>query len=348
MGQDVSSKTRIVEFDWLKVSALLLLLLVHSNLYDVFPGVIFPIKWILISDFFFVSGFLMFDSFHKRETSIKNFFKSKILSLYIPFAVAAIFYFFIEIAAGVPLKGDPLRLLSQVSLLDIFDEVNTGLYNWGFLWFIPYLLVFMFIVCILERYVKSAKHQVLIVSFVWFCAILAWVFNVPMKLGKDFSQYLLVFTVGFWLSKLELYERIMSFKTALVAVPIVALFSLNLSGLFNSNTAIETLVSLLYSNGRSIILSLSVILLVLLFLRKIKIPGNRYVKVIAETSIFIYLSEPFFSYVLRMYVFGQPTIYFAAGADFYLYLIMRGAILFVAVPLVYKVIKNWRASRQSF
>jgi len=123
------------------------------------------------------------------------------------------------------------------------------------------------------------------------------------------------------------------------------LFSIDLSGLFNENTAIETLMSLLYSNARSIVLSLSVILLVLLFLRKIKIPKNRYVELIAETSIFIYLSEPFFSYLLRRFVFGQLTISFAAGADFYLYLIMRVAILFVAVPLVYKAIKNWRASK---
>ena len=191
----------------------------------------------------------------------------------------------------------------------------------------------------------SAKYQVLIVSFLWFCTILAWVFNVPMKLGKDFSQYLLVFTIGFWLSKLRIYEKVMRFRTAYVAVPLVALFSIDLSGVFNENTAIETLMSLLYSNARSIVLSLSVILLVLLFLRKIKIPKNRYVELIAETSIFIYLSEPFFSYGLRRYVFGQPIIYFASGADFYLYLIMRGAILFVGLPLVYKVIKNWRASR---
>jgi hypothetical protein len=334
-----------VEFDWLKLSALLLLLFVHSNLYDAFPGVIHPIKWILISDFFFVSGFLAFESFHKRGTNIKSFFKSKILSLYIPFAVAATLYFFIEIAAGVVAKGDPLRLLSQVSMLDIFDKVNSGSYNLGFLWFIPYLLVFMFIFCVLEKYVKSAKYQVLIVSFLWFCTILAWVFNVPMKLGKNFSQYLLVFTIGFWLSKLRIYEKVMRFRTAYVAVPLVALFSIDLSGLFNENTAIETLMSLLYSNARSIVLSLSVILLVLLFLRKIKIPKNRYVELIAETSIFIYLSEPFFSYGLRRYVFGQPIIYFASGADFYLYVIMRGAILFVLLPLVYKVIKNWRASR---
>ena len=345
MEQAAFTKTRIVEFDWLKLSALLLLLFVHSNLYDAFPGVIHPMKWIIISDFFFVSGFLAFDSFHKRGTNIRNFFKSKILSLYIPFAVAATVYFFIEIAAGVVAKGDPLRLLSQVSLLDIFDKVNSGSYNWGFLWFIPYLLVFMFFFCVLEKYVKSAKYQVLIVSFLWFCTILAWVFNVPVKLGKDFSQYLLVFMIGFWLSKLKMYEKVMRFRIAYVAVPLVALFSVDLSGLFNVNTAIETLMSQLYSNGRSIILSLCVILLVLLFLRKIKIPKNRYVELIAETSIFIYLTEPFFSYVLRRYVFGQPEIYFAAGADFYLYVIMRGAILFVLLPLVYKVIKNWRASR---
>jgi hypothetical protein len=349
MEQTSPSKTRIVEFDWLKVSALILLLLVHSDLYDVFPGAILPVEWILISDFFFVSGFLTFDSFRRRGTNIKSFFKSKIVSPYIPFALAATFYFLFEIAVGVVATarcatGDPLRLLSQLSMLDNFDKVNSGVYNCGFLWFIPCLLVFILTFSVLEKYVKNARYQVLIVAFVWLCTVLAWVYDMPMKLGIGFSQYLLVFTVGFWLNKLKMYEKFMSFKVAFVAAPLAALFSIDLSGFFNTNSAGGTLVSLLYFNLRSVVLSICVILLVLLFLRKLHFPAYNYVELIAKSSIFIYLSEPFFSYILRKFVFGQNTIYFAAGADFYLYLVIRVAILFVLLPLLLKIVKKYRFS----
>jgi surface polysaccharide O-acyltransferase-like enzyme len=352
MGQAALSKTRIVEFDLLKVIALLLLLFVHSDLYDVFPEVILPIKWILLSVFFFVSGFLTFDSFRNRGTNLKFFFKSKIRSLYIPFAVAVTFYFLIEIATRVAASprfatGNLWRLLSQLSMLNIFDKVNSGSYNWGLLWFIPYLLLFMLTFCVLEKYVKNVRYQALIVTFFWLCTILAWVYNVPVKLGLEVSQYFLVFTVGFWLNKLRMYDGLLSFKTAYVAAPLAALFSIDFSGLFNTNNASQTFLSLLYFTGRSVILSTCVILLVLIFLRKLSFPYFHYLELIAKASIFIYLLEPIVSYAIRVSVFRQTTIYFAAGADFYIYMAIRIAVLFVALPLVFKVIKNYNVSRRS-
>ena len=44
MGQAASVKSRISEFDWLKLLALFLLFFVHSDLEAVFPGVILPLK----------------------------------------------------------------------------------------------------------------------------------------------------------------------------------------------------------------------------------------------------------------------------------------------------------------
>ncbi|TRO45808.1 acyltransferase [Candidatus Bathyarchaeota archaeon] len=329
---------RIVEFDWLKLIALFLLIFVHSDLYFVYPEIIYPVQWFLLGCFFFVSGFLIFDTFQKCEGSIRNLWKSKFLSLYIPFAAAAVFYFILQVAIGA-VPADPLRLFSHVSLLNVFDGLNS-VYNWGSLWFVPYLIAFMLIFCFTKKYVKSVKIQVLLFSIMWFCSILAWVYDTPMKLGQVFSQYFLVFMIGVWFNEFKMYERVMNFRAAYVAVPLFAVFLPSLSTLFTANNAANALTFFVYSHGRSIILSLSAILLVLLLLRKLVFPRNRFVELIAATSIIIYLMEPFCSYLLRSYVFGQTTIYFDSGTEFYLYQILRITILLFIVPLIVKAAKT--------
>jgi len=258
------------------------------------------------------------------------------LSLYVPFLAATIFYFALETAMG-SVPADPLRLFSQVSMLNIFDRLNS-VYNWGFLWFIPYLLVFMLIICLLEKYVKNVKFQVLVAAFVWFGTILAWAYDTPLKLGLLFTQYFLIFMIGFWLNKLKIYESVVSFRTACIMSPLVALFLMNSTTLLSFSNTTEALGSLLYSNGRSIVLSLAAVLLVLLILRTLRIPRSRLVELVATTSVLIYLIEPFSSYLLSNYIFGQPTIYFAAGGQFYLYQLTRIVVLLVLLPLMVKAV----------
>jgi hypothetical protein len=70
-----SPRSRIViEFNYLKITALFLLIFVHSDLIIAFPEVIYPVQWFLLSAFFFMSGFLAYDSFHRRGDSIRLFF----------------------------------------------------------------------------------------------------------------------------------------------------------------------------------------------------------------------------------------------------------------------------------
>jgi hypothetical protein len=337
MEQTSSIRPRLPEFDWLKVLAFILLVFVHSDLESVFPEIILPLKWFMISCFFFVSGFLAFNSFHKRSANIRVFLKTKLLLLYVPFVAAILLYFGLQTTIEMA-AVNIWQLLSSVTLLNIFDSMNT-LYNWGFLWFIPYLLLFMLIFCLLEKYVKNLKAQVLLVLLLWFITLLAWVFDTELKLGLLFSQYFLVFMIGVWLNKLGLYEKVMSVKTALVTVPFIALFALDFSSLFTFDSALETLKALLYSNVRSIILSLSGVLLVLILLRKLRFPRNRFVELIAITSIFIYLLDPFFGFIVSNYVFGQPTMYVSDGVAFYLYLIARIFILLVLLPFVVNAIR---------
>ena len=338
MEQTAFTKTRIAEFDWLKTLALLLIVFVHSDLYFVFPELMYPTQWFLVSCFFFVSGFLAYNSLHKRDASIRHFLKSKILMLYVPFVAVSVFYSFLQAAIG-SMKFNLLQLLSQITLINILDVMNSA-YNWDFLWFVPYLLVFMGLFCFVEKYVTNSKLQVLLVSALWFCTILAWVYDTELKLGQVFSQYFLVFMVGFWINKFDMYEKVTRFRAASVMVPIVVLFSLDLSTFFTLDTTTEALKYLLYSNGRSIIFSLSAVLLVLLILRRMKIPRNRFVEWIATISILIYFMDPFFGYTISNYIFGQPVIYFAAGAEFWFYILVRIAVLFLVLPFAMKVVNK--------
>ncbi len=301
-----------------------------TDLIIAFPNIIYPVEWFLLSVFFFIGGFLAYDSFHRRRESLQSFFKPKTRSLYIPFLIATVFYFFIEVYLGM--KINPIELISQVSMMNIFDSLNT-IYNWSSLWFIPYLLAFMLIVCLLEKYVKNIRIQLFIVSVLWLSTILLWVYDTPMRLGQLFSEFLLVFMVGFWVNKLKIYSKIMSSKMAYFAVPSATLFAFNFSSFFNYNNGVNAFDAFMYSDSRIIIFSIALVLLALLFLRKSKVRQNSFITLIASKSAFIYLAEPFISYAILRLVFGQTEIFFADGTAFYFYQAVRIVVLLVLLPL---------------
>jgi fucose 4-O-acetylase-like acetyltransferase len=332
------ARSRIIaEFNWLKIVALALLIFVHSDLIIVYPNIIYPVQWFLLSAFLFISGFLAYDSFYRRGESMRRFFKTKAKSLYVPFLVATVVYFMLQIFFGM--KPDPFYLVSQTSFLNMFDVLN-AVYNWGFLWFIPYLFVFMLILCLLEKYVKSVRIQLLMVSLLWLSTILLWVYDSPLRLGQLFSQFFLVFMFGFWVNKLKIYEKIMSFKIAFIAFPVVMFFSVDLSGFFTYENQVEAFKGLLYSNVRIIVFTLGLVLLSLLFLRKIRIPKNGFVKRVASKSVFIYLCEPFITLMLVLLFFGRTEIYFAEGTLFWAYQLVRVVVLLILLPLGLIAIKT--------
>ncbi len=319
----------ISELSILKVVALVLLIFVHSDLIVAYPKVMYPLQWFLLSVFFFIGGYLAYASFQKRGKSLKHFFKNKALTLYVPFVVAVLFYLGIEVALGVKLTL--MQVVSQLSMLNIFATINS-VNNWGTLWFIPFLLLFMTITCLLEKYVKSTKKQLLAISALLACTTALWLYETPLMLDSLFSQYLLVFVFGFYISKFKLYEKLMTRKMAVIAFLFVAFFIVDFSGFFNYSTVLNALQAQLYFNTRSIMLTLGLVLLALMFLRKIKMPVNGLAKQIADHSILIYLYEPFVSFLLLTYGFGQGEALFASGIMFYLYQASRIAILLVAIP----------------
>ncbi|MCW4028591.1 MAG: acyltransferase [Candidatus Bathyarchaeota archaeon] len=331
---DSSPQARIIsEFNYLKITALILLLFVHSDLVVVYPDAMFQVQGFLLSAFFFISGYLAYDSFHRRDSSLTRFFKSKARTLYLPFAIAVIFYFAFQSVMGLPFN--PIKLGSQLTMLNIFDSVNS-VYNWSSLWFIPYLLLFMLIICLLDKYVKSTKIQLLTVAAVWLTAIMLWVYTSPFRLGELFTQFLLVFAFGFYINKFNLYEKILNYKMAAIALPVVIFFAIDLTYLVSGNPWL----SQLYFNLRTILLTAGLVLLALLLLRKLHVPKNGFAQQIAKRSAYIYLAEPFISFAILTLVFNMPDTFFASGPLFYLYQGVRIVICIILVPLGFMLIKN--------
>jgi hypothetical protein len=259
---------------------------------------------------------------------------------------ATIFYFVFQNILGQK-SFDLVKLGSQLSMLNIFDRLNS-IYNWASLWFIPYLLAFMLVICLIEKYFKDLKIQVLAVSLVWLSTLTLWVYDSPFRLGQLFSQFLLVFIFGFYVSKFKIYDRIMNFKMAALVIPLVIFFSFNFSGLFSYANVVSGFESQLYFNIRSIVLTLGLVLLALLFLRKIKVPKNGFAKQIATRSAFIYLLEPFISYLILTYIFGASDSFFLdGGIEFYAYQAVRVAVLLFGVPLVFIAYRKYQKTKSS-
>jgi fucose 4-O-acetylase-like acetyltransferase len=318
--------------------------MVHSDLIISYPAYTYPFQWFLLSAFFFMSGYLTYSSFKRRNNGIRRFMKAKAKSLYSLFLIACIFYFVLQFSLG--LKADMLKLISQISMANIIDSVNS-VYNWGSLWFIPYLLVFMFIIIVLEKYIKSMRLQLLIVSPIWLGSILLWVYDSPLKLGLLFSEFIFVFMIGFWINKLKLYQKVVSKKTAFFAVLLIVLLAYDLSNLFNFNSAVQAFKALVYTNIRIVGLSLSAVLLALLFLRKIEINKNRFVRRIARRSAFVYLSEPFISFLILHLMFQVPEIYVSDGLLFIIYQFARVMVLLFLLPLFFIAVSDYLKKRAS-
>jgi hypothetical protein len=331
-GKHPKKRGHLSELTILKITALVLLIFVHSDLLFAYPAIMQPIEWFLLSVFFFVGGYLAYSSFQKRNRSLKEFFKSKALTLYLPFVAAVLCYLFLDAFWGANVEA--AAVVSQISMLNIFAGLNS-VYNWGTLWFIPFMLLFMVITCVLEKFVRNTKIQLLAISILLTITTVLWIHGSPLRLDGLFNQYLLVFVFGFYISKFKLYDRIMTYKTGLVALPIVIFFSIDLSSLFNYNTILDAFAAQFYFNCRSIMLTLSLVFLTLMALRRIKLPVNGFTKQIADHSAFIYLSEPFISFLILTYVFGQGEAFFASGLTFYLYQGVRIVVLLGVIPFAF-------------
>lgn len=143
-------RNRIPELDFLRSSAILLLLVHHSGLYQFKIGS-FPlaslskfINHFLLGAFVFISGFLTTITLYRRQIAdLPGYYRSRSIRLYIPYFVALLLFIFI-LGIQVSTRELIIHLLGLQILLSpkYSDPMRT-------LWFISLLVILLSIVPIL-------------------------------------------------------------------------------------------------------------------------------------------------------------------------------------------------------
>jgi len=78
-------------------------------------------------------------------------------------------------------------------------------------------------------------------------------------------------------------------------------------------------------------------------LRLVKVPRNRFIESVSKNSIFIYLLDPLFAYILLSELFGFDSFQPFTLPQFYLYQAIRVGVLFVLLPFSVRGLKRIRA-----
>jgi peptidoglycan/LPS O-acetylase OafA/YrhL len=152
-------RDRILELDFIRSLAVLLLLIHHSGVYQFQIGS-FPlsalsiyVNHLLLGAFVFISGFLIATTLSRREMiRLSDFYRSRLVRLYLPYLVALflfVFYLGIRVSSGefiIHIMG------LQVFLSPKFSEPILTL------WFISMLVIFLSIAPILIVSLKKIAH----------------------------------------------------------------------------------------------------------------------------------------------------------------------------------------------
>jgi peptidoglycan/LPS O-acetylase OafA/YrhL len=152
-------RNRIPELDFLRSSAILLLLVHHSGLYQ-FTIASFPlvslsrfINHFLLGAFIFISGYLTSITLYRKEISdLPGYYRSRSIRLFIPYIVALLLFIFI---LGIQVSTQ--ELIIHIFGLQILlspgysDPILT-------LWFISLLVILLFITPILIVSARKVTH----------------------------------------------------------------------------------------------------------------------------------------------------------------------------------------------
>jgi peptidoglycan/LPS O-acetylase OafA/YrhL len=152
-------RDRILEIDFIRSLAVLLLLIHHSGVYQFQIGS-FPlctlsiyVNHLLLGAFVFISGFLIATTLSRRGTiHFSAFYRSRLIRLYLPYLVA-LFLFVFYLGIRVSSREFIIHIMGlQVLLSPKFSEpIRT-------LWFISMLVIFLSIAPILIVSLKKIAH----------------------------------------------------------------------------------------------------------------------------------------------------------------------------------------------
>ncbi|MCW3997803.1 MAG: acyltransferase [Candidatus Bathyarchaeota archaeon] len=304
----------IDEFYWIKMLSIFLLFFVHSSLLVTYASTTKYVEYFMLSNFFFISGFL---SFLSQKRGLKRFVKNRFVRVFLPFlfflAVYAFVDWFISYFTSEFSYVSVVRVVDYIyhaALLGMFEQSLLPIYELTHLWFVPVLFAFMFLLISLERMTRRLSIQITVVLALFVLNAFLLTSNSPIALSSNFILFLINFSVGFWIAKTGKLNKIQNRWTLPIAG--ILFFLLILTP--------EWIGLELYWVRHSILALLATFAFVSL-LSGIK--SNSWIKLIAGSTLMIYLSEPLIRY-------GVGKIF---GINFY-----SAPLTQVALPLLIRIL----------
>lgn len=202
------TKERLQEFEALRGLSILLLLALHSEVFDpqFFGDGTAPLAGLvasfLLGSFFFLAGYFTEFSIQKN-TKIGSFIKSKVIRIFPPYWVALILFVY---GIGYTLKRNDF-VVYLFNLQAVFSPVFVK--PLLTLWYISMLVVFYIIFCALLFTIKS-NIKLLVACLIIF--VLAYLANLSIGLfDPRFFQYYFVFLFGVYFCRFsEIREKLLS------------------------------------------------------------------------------------------------------------------------------------------
>lgn len=305
---------KINEFYWIKTVSIMLLFFIHSGMFFSQTSIMEYIAYFMLSNFFFISGYLTYDS---QKRGLKRFWKNRLVRIYIPFVLFLGIYQFVdwflsyftsEFSYISVLR--PIDYVSTAALLGAFEQNIIPIFELSHLWFIPVLLAFMLLITTLERITNRLSVQ--ICTVVSLILINGFLFrsSAPVAFSENFALFILNFATGFWIAKTGKLNKIHNRWI----LPVGTTFFLLLF-LTPENMGLE-LSWLRYS-----LLALFATIISVSFFSRVK--SFSWIKLIASATLMIYLIEPLIRYVVGKIV----------GTDFY-----SDTLLIVAMPMFLRIV----------
>ncbi len=307
---------KIPELTDLKVIAIILLFVAHSNLEYVAHPVALGIQIWLLSAFFFVSGYLTCSSFCKRGQSIRALVSHKFVAVYVPYVLIMAFYLLADNIVRFTVEG----FLSHASFLSLFAVYSEGQYAMYQFWFIPELLVFTILLVTLHKYVKNGYAQAFILTTLFIFNLINYAYLTPLRFERNFGLYLFVFAAGYQISKRNLIQKLYSPKIAfsMLATATVVGFSIYSLSTWDIGTITGRVYYYSYTWLINTVFTLTSIITLLTFLSHLhrNLPKNKMfsiVGLIGSCTLYLYLWEGYISPRVGRLFFNEGWYYDIAG-----------------------------------
>lgn len=321
-AQIYDQKTKILEFDILRSIAILLLLLHHGGVYN-FLVFGFPLTHLytytqlyLLGSFIFLSGYLSISALQKR--SLKAFFTTRIVRIYIPYVVALLL-FLIMLEVKVSEMDLAIHLLGAQMVLS--PKLTTPILT---LWFVGLILVYYGIFGVLLKTFKNNIYLMAAILLVLGCA--AFLRTDYDLISRRFFYYYLVYAAGVLLARSNLLDKLTTSRYYLLDKAGLAVVGVVLLAPLQSQVGEEVSIPLV------LVITFYILAMVLLSLSM----ARKLVQTKINIAFFSFVSSSsFFAYLLHRPIWdiGLALYQPKSITQLSLYVILLGYL--VVVPVSY-------------